>query len=83
MIQNQFGPIGIVALKKFGKVPENFYIYEVSVIGDHRVSDVWKVKGCVLREATKGKNKGCMCVIVPGSKVTAYVTRAEVKKVKP
>lgn len=75
--QHNFGKI---ALLKMGDVPQNFRIYYAGWLGkkpDNR--QVMKVKGAEFRIAKKGKNKGKLCVLVEGSKRSAYVTAEEIE----
>lgn len=73
---------GQVALQKIAPTDPNFILYEVGWLetGAHPSTwDVMEVKGAIFREATRGPRKGKLCIVVPGSKRTAYVTRAEMK----
>jgi hypothetical protein len=73
---------GAVALQKMAPIPPNFRLYEAGWLetGAHPSTwDVMEVKGAVFREATKGPRKGKLCIQVPNTKITAYVTRAEMK----
>lgn len=71
---------GKLALKKIAPTDPNFRLYEAGWMGDRR--DVMFVSGAVFREAKSGPNKGEMTVIVPGTKVTVYLTAQEVEDAK-
>lgn len=73
---------GQVALQKMGQTDPNFRLYEVGWLetGAHPSTwDVMEVKGALFREAKRGPRKGQLCVMVKGTKITAYVTAAEMK----
>jgi hypothetical protein len=73
---------GQVALQKIAPTDPDFLLYAVGWLetGAHPSTwDVMEVKGAVFREAKRGPRKGQKCIIVPGSKRTAYVTKAEMK----
>jgi hypothetical protein len=79
---------GKIALEKFSKAdPDyttnpNFRIYEVGWLetGGHPCTwDTLEVKGALFREAKRGPRKGLLCIVVEGTKRTAYVTRSEMK----
>lgn len=70
---------GKAALRKLGKVPENFMLYEAGWIGDK--PENWngmRVKGCVFRAATKGPRVGQFVIPVPGTIQSVIVTRDEI-----
>lgn len=71
---------GKVALKKFGKVDENFRLYCCGWVGDYDTTDTMKVEGAVFRPAKSGPRKGKLVVLVPGTKREAYVTTAEMRE---
>lgn len=68
---------GKIALKKMAIDNENFRLYAVRWMGDGRSHDVMEVTGAVFRIAKSGINKGCLSIMVKGTKRTAYVTAAE------
>lgn len=73
---------GKIAIQKIGAVDPNFILYEAGWLdtGGHPSTwDVMEVKGSVFREAKKGKRKGELCIMVPGTKRTAYVTKSEIR----
>lgn len=71
---------GKVALQKMAPVPENFRLYCAGWLGDKPESwDVMEVTGAEFRIAKRGPNKGKLSILVPGTKRTVYVTRAEMK----
>lgn len=72
---------GKAALERFGPVPENFRIYAAGWLGDK--PEEWRVMGVTgaeFRAAKSGKNKGKLCIMIPGTKRTAYVTREDMAK---
>lgn len=71
---------GKVALRKFGKVDENFRLYCCGLVGDYETTDTMKVEGAVFRVAKTGPRKGQLVIEVPGTKRTAYVTTAEMRE---
>lgn len=69
---------GRVALSKLAPVPENFRLYEAGWLGENPKDwDVMEVLGAEFRTAKSGPNKGELCIMIPGTKRTAYVTKAE------
>lgn len=68
---------GKVALQKLAPVAPGFFIYCAGWLGDFNTTDTMEVTGAVFREAKSGPRKGKCCILVPGSKRTAYVTVAE------
>lgn len=73
-------PFGQAALKKMGKMPDDFRLYFAGWLGD---SATMEVRGATFREAKKGPNKGKMCIKLPNSDRTVYVTRAEMAEFVP
>jgi len=72
-------PYGRAALKKIGTVPENFRLYCAGWIGTPlEKADTMKVEGAEFRVAKKGINVGKLSIMVPGTKRTVYVSRAEI-----
>lgn len=67
-------PAGKLAMEDFGEVDENFRIYEMSLYGPINKAHGITVVGCVFQEATSGRNKGKLCVIVPGTTKTTNVS---------
>lgn len=70
---------GKAALRKLGKVPENFMLYEAGFIGDK--PENWngmRVKGCVFRAASKGPRAGQLVIPVPGTIQSVIVTKEEI-----
>ncbi len=70
-------PYGRAAMRNFGPVSPDFRMYEVEWL---EWSAGVKVKGAIFRKAKFGKNKGRMCVMVPGTERVTYVTRDEIEK---
>jgi hypothetical protein len=71
---------GKIALNKMGSVPEGFRLYEAGWLEDDLiVLPVIKVSGAEFRLAKTGINKGKMTVMVPGTKVSVYVTAEELR----
>lgn len=73
---------GKIALEKIGNKDPNFRLYEVGWLETGSRPETWDVmecKGALFRVSTRGARKGQLCIMVPGSKRTAYVTRAEMK----
>jgi len=72
---------GKAALAKLAPVAENFMLFECGWLGQ-KVEEmtVMECKGAQFREATKGKNKGKLSIIVKGTERTAYVTQEEIAK---
>lgn len=70
-------PFGKAALRKMGDTPANFLLFFAGWMGDLKTTDTMKVTGAVFREAKKGKDKGKLCIKVPGTERTVYVTKAE------
>lgn len=74
---------GKAAMKKIGPVGEGFMLYEAGWLGDNpRQRDVMEVKGAIFRVAKTGPNKGKRTVMVKDSRVTVYVTAAEMDSIK-
>ena len=78
---------GKIALEKMRKqvgvevLHPDFRIYEAGWLeaGPSCTWDTMELKGAKFRVATKGPRKGLLCIEVPGTKLTAYVTRAEME----
>lgn len=69
---------GKAALKKMAPVPANFRLYAAGWLGKKPEDfDVMEVTGAEFRVAKSGPNKGKLSVLVPGTKRTVYVTKAE------
>ncbi|ODP35163.1 hypothetical protein A9762_12275 [Pandoraea sp. ISTKB] len=73
---------GKIALKKLEPLPANFMLYVAGWLGDGTRRDVMEVSGAVFREAKSGPRKGKLCVMVPGTKRTTYVTADEMDAVE-
>jgi len=73
---------GKLALEKLQPTGENFMLYEAGWLGKGVERDVMEVKGATFRAAKSGPRKGQICVIVPGSQRTAYVTSQEIRAAK-
>lgn len=68
---------GKIALEKLAPLPPNFMLYVAGWLGDGTRREVMEVSGAVFREAKSGARKGKLCIMVPGTKRTTYVTAAE------
>ncbi|WP_373031645.1 hypothetical protein [Sulfurovum sp.] len=69
---------GKIALQKLSPTPENFRLFEAGWLGDKPQDwNTMKVTGAEFRRAKTGRRKGTLCIMVPGTKRTAYVTREE------
>ena len=69
---------GKAALQKIGGIAENFRLYDAGWLGNGS-RDTMRVTGAEFRVAKAGPNKGRMTVIVPNTKQTVYVTKAEMQ----
>jgi hypothetical protein len=72
-------PWSTVALAKIKPTDPNFRLYSAGWVGDYATTDTMEVTGAVFREAKSGPRKGQLCILVPGTKRTAYITEAEMK----
>lgn len=71
---------GKLALSKFGAIPENFFIYCCSWLGDIQTEGcVMEVTGCEFRAAKAGRHKGKYSIAVKGTERKVYLTSAEVR----
>lgn len=69
---------GRIALKKLKPVPENFRFYCVEWMGSKPGDrEIIKIDGAEFRAAKSGPNKGKLCIMVKGTKRTAYLTARE------
>jgi hypothetical protein len=76
-----FGQLALQKLQSIKPVPENFRLYVAGVKPEPPKE--WthmEVIGAEYREATKGINKGKLCVMVPNSKRGVKLTRAELEE---
>jgi len=71
-----------VARKKINPTDPNFRFYAAGWIGNYDTTDTMEVTGAVFRAAKTGPRKGQMCIEVPGTRRTAYVTVAEMNAVE-
>lgn len=72
---------GKIALRKMAPVPEGFILYYAGWLGDDpRKSEVMEVRGCQMRAAKRGKNKGKMVIRLPNTERRAYVTVTEMEE---
>lgn len=69
----------IDAIKKLGIVHKDFRMYLFESLGDG-AAGVMKLTGCVFRVAKKGKNKGDLCIKVPGSTRVSFMSSSEIEK---
>lgn len=70
-------PCGKAALAKIKPTDPNFRLYSAGWLGDFETTDTMEVTGAVFRAAKSGPRKGQLCIEVPGTRRTAYVTVAE------
>jgi hypothetical protein len=71
---------GKAALKKLAPIPENFRLYKAGWLGTKPEEwSVMEVTGAVFEIAKRGPNKGKRCILVKGTKRTAFVTREEMR----
>jgi len=70
---------GKVALKKLGKVSENFRLYRAGWLGKHPTRDIMEVTGAEFRAAKSGPNAGKLSIKVNGSDKTVHVTKEEMQ----
>jgi hypothetical protein len=76
---------GRAALRKLGKISENFRLFDCGWVGGGQ-PDQWigmKCIGAEFRIALKGRNKGKLSIIVPGTERTVYVSREEIAAESP
>ena len=71
---------GQAALQKLNHVTNSFRLFDAGWL-ETKPEDfnIMKVTGAEFRVAKFGKNKGKMTIIVPGTKRTVYVTKAEIQ----
>ena len=72
-------PYGKAALKKIGKVSENFRLYYCSW-GDSDTRSIMMVTGAEFRKAKRGKLKNVLSILVKGTEKTVYVTTEEIER---
>ena len=70
---------GQLALAKIKPASRNFRLYSAGWLGDGNQRDVMEVTGAKFREAKRGPRKGELCIQVPGTVRTAYVTSEEMQ----
>ena len=70
---------GQLALAKIKPASPNFRLYSAGWLGDGNQRDVMDVTGAEFREAKRGPRKGDLCIQVPGTVRTAYVTAEEMQ----
>lgn len=76
-------PQTIVALRKIKLKSPNFRVYCCGWLetgGPPETWEVMEVTGAEFREAKSGPRKGELCIMVPGTKRTAFVTVAEIAR---
>jgi hypothetical protein len=71
---------GKIALKKFGKVSENFRLFYAGWLGKGMERDVMEVKGAEFRKALTGPNRGKLSIKVQGTERTTFVTAEQMDK---
>ena len=72
---------GMIALKHFGDVPENFRIYDAGF--EPQPPKLWngiRVTGAQFEVESEGLNKGKLCKIIPGTIRKCTVTRKEIEE---
>jgi len=77
--QMEFGKLALIKIKP---TDPNFRLYKAGWLGKNNERDVMEVTGAVFRTALKGRRKGELCIIVPGTERTAYITAAEIDQFK-
>ncbi len=70
---------GKIALKRIGNVNKNFRLFLAGWMGKGDQRDIFEVRGAEFREAKTGKNKGKLCIKVPGTERKVYLTQHELK----
>ncbi len=73
---------GKLALAKLQPTGNNFMLYEAGWLGKNNERDVMEVIGATFREAKSGPRKGQVCILVPGTQRTTYVTAEEIRAAK-
>lgn len=71
---------GIAAIKKMGNVSENFRLYQCGWLGGPTPNE-WHGMECIgaeFRASQSGANKGKLCIMIPGTRVSVYVSREEI-----
>lgn len=71
---------GIAAIKKMGNVSDNFRLYQCGWVGGP-TPEQWHGMECIgaeYRVAQSGVNKGKLSIMIPGTKVSVYVSREEI-----
>ncbi len=70
---------GKVALKKLGTVHENFRLYKAGWLGARPPFEIMEVTGARFRVAQSGPREGQLCIKVPATERTVYITSKEMK----
>lgn len=68
---------GKLALEKLAPVAQNFRLYYAGWMGKGNERNCMDVTGAEFRHAKRGPRRGELCIMVPGTQRTAYVTAAE------
>lgn len=74
-----FGKIALQKLKKIGPLHPSFRLYEAGWLEQHPPFETMKVTGSRFRVALRGPREGQLCMKVPATDRTVYVTAAEMK----
>lgn len=74
---------GQLALAKIKPTSPNFRLYSAGWLGNGNQRDVMDVTGADFREAKRGPRKGELCIPVPGTARTAYITAGEIQALDP
>jgi len=69
---------GKLALEKLAPIGPNFMLFEAGWLGNSSQRDCMKIIGADFRVAKSGPRKGQLCILVPGTQRTAYVTATEI-----
>lgn len=79
--QESYGKKALEKMRKaHGELHPNFRLFLVEWLGEKPPFEIMRVVGAQFRKATRGPNKGKLCILVPGSKLTTHLTAAEVKE---
>jgi hypothetical protein len=81
--QEDYIQAAIAKLAKQTPLPDNFMIYQAGWIGDmDSDARVMKLEGCEFRVALSGPNKGQLCVPIPNTGRTAWLSVEEIRALK-
>lgn len=80
--EEPYGKAALKKLNKLRKVHANFRLYSAGFVGDNDDTSTMCIKGAQFRVAKRGPNKGKLCIMVPDTIRTVYVTSKECEKFK-